>query len=202
MGEIEVCKITEGDIPILAERMGRAFAPQPLTRWLLGPRNRCERAARLMALEMRRALPYGLSFSTSGRKGAAIWYPPERNVNIWQDALWALRAGAVVGVGLRSFAQMYAGLRLLLAEPHEKMYYLSLLAVAPEWQGQGTGSALLKPMLARIDAEGMPAYLSTDTQGARRLYERHGFQVQYEIDVPGGGFLIDVMVRKSGGAGR
>ncbi len=196
MDEGFVRQVQEADIPRVAERMGRAFAPQPLTSWLLGP-GQPHRAARLMALELRRALPYHMSYTTGELQGAAVWFPPERKINLWKDVWYGLRAGLVIGIGLRSPLQLWMGLRLLLAEPDEPSYYLSLLAVAPEWQGQGVGSALLRPGLARCDAERMPAYLSTDTSENVRFYQRHGFRVSKAFPVPGSSFYMYVMVRPS-----
>ena len=52
--------------------------------------------------------------------------------------------------------------------PHEPHYYLSMLGVDPPAQRHGMGSALLGPMLARCDEEGVGAYLETG-DGAQRL---------------------------------
>jgi MFS family permease len=46
-------------------------------------------------------------------------------------------------------------------KPH---WYLWLLGVDPDRQGQGVGSALLAPILARADAEGLPCALETLTE--------------------------------------
>jgi GNAT superfamily N-acetyltransferase len=56
----------------------------------------------------------------------------------------------------------------------------------PGVQGRGLGSAVLRALLARTDAEGAAVRLKVlQGSGARRLYERHGFVVEGEdpIDV-------------------
>ncbi len=63
------------------------------------------------------------------------------------------------------------------ARPH---WFLHFLAVRPQAQGRGYGSALLRPMLERCDAEGVPAYLDATSEENKRLYERHNFVVQRE----------------------
>jgi GNAT superfamily N-acetyltransferase len=68
-------------------------------------------------------------------------------------------------------------------EPHD---YLFLLGTRPEWQSRGLGSALLRKVLERCDREGRPAYLEASTEGNRRLYLRHGFEVTGEIRLPDG----------------
>ncbi|HWF77545.1 MAG TPA: GNAT family N-acetyltransferase, partial [Caulobacteraceae bacterium] len=49
--------------------------------------------------------------------------------------------------------------------------------VAPAAQGRGVGSALLRAANARLDAEGLPAYLETATTRNVALYRRHGYEV-------------------------
>jgi GNAT superfamily N-acetyltransferase len=68
--------------------------------------------------------------------------------------------------------------------PH---WYLHYLGAPPPQQGRGLGSALLEPVLARCDREGLPAFLETSTPRARALYERHGFRTEDELSLPAGG---------------
>lgn len=43
------------------------------------------------------------------------------------------------------------------------------------FQGQGLGSTLIRAVLDRCDADGMPAYLEATSEDNRRLYAQHGF---------------------------
>ncbi|MEU8761179.1 GNAT family N-acetyltransferase [Streptomyces sp. NPDC048659] len=67
--------------------------------------------------------------------------------------------------------------------PGRRLFHFYL---APEAQGRGLGTAVLRTLLDRADTEGVPVRL-TVVQGspARRLYERAGFTVESEdpIDV-------------------
>jgi GNAT superfamily N-acetyltransferase len=65
--------------------------------------------------------------------------------------------------------------------PH---FYLSALGVDPHRQGEGTGTALMQPILDRCDREGLPAYLETAVARNVLLYERLGFAVVEELDLP------------------
>ena len=65
--------------------------------------------------------------------------------------------------------------------PH---WYLYMIAVAPEARGTGTGSALLRHGLERVDADGVPAHLESTSPGSRRLYERLGFEQVAVLDAP------------------
>jgi ribosomal protein S18 acetylase RimI-like enzyme len=63
--------------------------------------------------------------------------------------------------------------------------FLSLLGVAPEARGQGHAGALLRPMLARLDAQGLPCYLETMDGRHVARYEHFGFRVLEASSVPG-----------------
>lgn len=53
------------------------------------------------------------------------------------------------------------------------------IGVHPDHQQQGTGTALLRALLARADELGAPVFLEvrTDNDAALALYHRHGFTV-------------------------
>ena len=61
-----------------------------------------------------------------------------------------------------------------------------MLGVATRCQGQGLGTALLRPTLDRCDREGLPAYLEASSQRSAALYERLGFVHLGEGRIPGG----------------
>ncbi|MEV7559634.1 GNAT family N-acetyltransferase [Streptomyces sp. NPDC089795] len=64
--------------------------------------------------------------------------------------------------------------------------WLEHFHLAPHRQGRGLGSAVLRSVLARTDAQAMTVGLNVlRGSAARRLYERHGFTVEAQdpIDV-------------------
>ena len=69
----------------------------------------------------------------------------------------------------------------------EDHWYLMILGVDSEKQSQGVGSSLVAPMLARADEEGLPCYLETMKEINVAFYEKHGFHVVVEDDLPKGG---------------
>ncbi|GAA5015294.1 GNAT family N-acetyltransferase [Streptomyces siamensis] len=65
--------------------------------------------------------------------------------------------------------------------------YLWMIAVAPERQGEGLGTTLIRSVLDRCDREGLPAYLEASSARSRALYERLGFAVEGRpLDLPDG----------------
>lgn len=70
--------------------------------------------------------------------------------------------------------------------PAEDRQWLEHFYLAPHRQGRGLGSAVLRTVLERTDAQGMTMGLNVlQGSAARRLYERHGFVVEAQdpIDV-------------------
>ncbi|MFG3441590.1 GNAT family N-acetyltransferase [Nonomuraea sp. NPDC047897] len=70
--------------------------------------------------------------------------------------------------------------------PAEDGRWLEHFYLDPALQGLGIGSAVLRTLLRRTDADGVPVRLNVlRGSAARRLYERHGFTVEAQdpIDV-------------------
>ncbi|GII42048.1 GNAT family N-acetyltransferase [Planotetraspora phitsanulokensis] len=68
--------------------------------------------------------------------------------------------------------------------PAEDRQWLEHFYLAPDRQGQGLGSAVLRTVLEGADAQGMAVGLNVlQGSAARRLYERHGFAVEAEDPV-------------------
>lgn len=57
--------------------------------------------------------------------------------------------------------------------PHQ---YLHMIAVKPERQGAGLGTALVGPVLERCDRDGLHAYLEATSARSREFYLRLGFR--------------------------
>jgi len=147
---------------------------------------------------------YGEALTTAPCQGAACWIAPgNTKVTLWQ----LLRTGMALPRAMlhlpkdardRFFPMMRfieEGHRELMARSH---WYLWALGIAPEAQRQGIGSALLRPILARAEAEGVPCYLETQTEGNVAFYRRSGFDVQDERREPVGHLPIWFMVRDPG----
>ncbi|GAA2210500.1 GNAT family N-acetyltransferase [Nonomuraea monospora] len=67
------------------------------------------------------------------------------------------------------------------AAPH---HHLAFLAVHPDRQNEGLGTALLQYQHARLD--GLPAYLEASDPRNRDLYTRHGYQAREPFALPDG----------------
>ena len=120
-------------------------------------------------------------------RAAAVWLPPP---GTGQESRWRrlwLLPPLVRFLGLRTPSVLSGLNRMEERHPHDPPYwYLFILGTEQPAQGQGLGSALLSHMLARIDADGMPAYLESSNERNIALYGRHGFEVTAELVIPSG----------------
>jgi ribosomal protein S18 acetylase RimI-like enzyme len=81
-----------------------------------------------------------------------------------------------------------------MSGPH---WYLMIVGVAPELQGQGRGAALVEEGLDRANREALPCYLETSAERNLRLYERLGFQVVESARLGVGGPPAWAMLREA-----
>lgn len=168
----------------------RAFAEDPLFRYVYpNPSRRVTGFAREHAAYVRHYYrPYGLcevAEHSGVLAGLALWLPPGAEPPAWRDLMTLPTLARTVGLR-RLWTVMRAYRAFDDALPTPPYWYLGLLAVAPEAQGRGVGSALVRAGLARADRDGVPVFLETGTRDNVAFYQRLGFEVTDEIDVPGG----------------
>jgi predicted N-acetyltransferase YhbS len=102
----------------------------------------------------------------------------------------------LLAVGLRGARRMMLTMGALKkSHPREPHWYLMGLATDPPKQRTGVGTALVRPVLDRCDGAKLGAYLETQKQANVPYYERFGFRVVNEIDLPKGGPHLWLMWR-------
>ena len=181
--------------------MARAFFDDPLFRHVLpGAETRQKQLPGLFRLNLRYGCMFGELFSLPGQ-GLAIWLPPGKNRITVRRALQAGMWLAPIRIGLRAVMSL-ARLNTTSEQLHAQFapdlhWYLFLLGVDPDSQGQGLGAELIKPMLARADATRMPCYLETNNPSAVRFYQKHGFEVVSERQTTSAGLILWSMRRES-----
>jgi ribosomal protein S18 acetylase RimI-like enzyme len=188
--EWQTRRATSGDLDRVPAVLARAFQDDPMWRWALGRDGTDERRVRLerffggiaRVLQARHELIFTAGDDVAG---AAVWMPPGqwhfRLVDEARLAPTVLRAFGATGTV--RLLQLLTGVeRAHLREPH---YYLFAIGADPAYQGRGVGAALLAPMLARCDAEKLPAYLESSNPANLSFYRRHGFEALEPLDFGG-----------------
>lgn len=187
----EVRRATAGDIAELAAVLARAFANDPYQLFLAG--SAPERNQRIRdgwnGLLRHSSNRLSDTWTTDDHAGVALWYPPGYRGPSFLDSMRLVPSVTRLAGGwrrLRAISRAVAALeerrRHHVPGPH---YYLSVLGVEPERQGEGVGTALLRPALVAADERRLPAYLETATARNVLLYERVGFDVVEELTLPG-----------------
>ncbi|HVE67046.1 MAG TPA: GNAT family N-acetyltransferase [Solirubrobacteraceae bacterium] len=181
----QVRKATADDVPALSGALGRAFHDDPVFAWMF-PREDARRrwAPRFFDIRVRQLLGQEEVYAVPGI-GAAVWAAPERWDLGWRG--FADMLPLTVGLGRRTLRAAIGNGRVDRAHqevaPH---WYLAVLGVDPPHQGNGLGTALLAPVLAQCDRDGVGAYLETATERDVAFYSRFGFRVTGELRFPGG----------------
>jgi ribosomal protein S18 acetylase RimI-like enzyme len=184
----------------MATTLAAAFYDDPAISWLLPDETtRLEIARRGFDLFLRRLwLQHKQVYvADDGVDAVCVWEPP----GAWKVSLGAQLAllPGMLGVYRGRLPRVLGALNAIEknhpAEPHE---YLAFVGVAPERQGRGIGSMVMKPILDRCEAEGIPAYLEASSVRSRALYERHGFAVTEEVSIGKGAPPVWRMWRAGG----
>jgi GNAT superfamily N-acetyltransferase len=173
------------DFPAMARVLAQAFHEDPLTVWLYPRvRSRDRHVERSFRVSLARLAPQNHLYTTADHAGGALWAVPGQ----WREDLRQTVSSLKLLPPLlpRLVRTMRAMTRIEVAHPVEAHYYLSVLGTAPDRRREGLGSALIRPVLQRCDAERIPAYLETATEENVGFYARHGFGVLRRLDLPSG----------------
>jgi len=180
--------VERSDVPILTERLVRAFADDPVANFMFaGARRRQHGLHSFFTSQINRQyLAGGHVYTTEDLAGAAVWGTPDRHRNGLMELVQLLPTAPFL-VSVRTVPALRLLFEVDSLHPKEPHWYLATLGTAPERQGQGVGAALLQPVLDRADADGMPAYLESSKERNVPFYARFGFEVVEELHSKSGG---------------
>lgn len=182
------------DSAVLSQVIADAFHDLAPSRWLIpDPAARREVFPGYFRLYVEHALEAGLIHTTPGRTAVALWVRVSED-GPDQPAGYAERlAGAT-----RPWTERFVAFDAALDRHHPAgiaHHHLAILAVRPDQQGQGTGTALLRAHHAMLDRDGgTPAYLEASDQRTRRIYLGHGYADHGPpIQLPDGPLMYPMM---------
>ena len=191
--QANIARLAPGQVAVAADVLTRAFYDDPLTVYVVPDE---EKRISFLTWSFAKFVQYGLSYghvdTTAGNiEGAALWLPPG---NTDMTLFRLIKMGMYLTplkLGLAGFRR-FLNVTNHLEELHKHdvpsdHWYLFVLGVDPERQGRGVGSSLIEPTLAQADADGLPCYLETMKERNVPFYQKHGFAVVVEGDLPKGG---------------
>lgn len=182
----DVRKAQPADASALGRVLARAFDDDPVMSWMF-PRDdrRPQALERFFAIRTRQLIDQEQIYTTDDVAGGALWTLPDRWHMGVRDVLGL--ASIMPALGSR-LVRVLRGLSLV-ENRHPKTprhFYLPTLGTDPARQGEGIGSALMAPVLAMCDSEGVGAYLESSKERNIAFYARHGFRVTEEVRMPKG----------------
>lgn len=186
---VELRRATSADITQMSRVLAQAFRTDPWFSRLAAAGASAELGLRSMWVGVLRHVSNQLShtFTTSDGAGVAVWTPPgQAGMSGFAAARIAAHLARLTGWhGLHVMVSELARLEKRRTQ-HVPEPNWSLLAVGvePGRQGQGIGSALIRPVLETCDRGRVPAYLETAEARNLPLFERHGFRVVEKVHLP------------------
>lgn len=186
-------RITESQIEPAAGTLARAFYDYPVFTYVFP--DACERKSGLPLL-LQSFVHYGILngevYATSKKlEGVAVWMPPNHTNS--SSSVPEISKGALDKMAHWG-NQVYAVRKHHVPSAH---WYLMIIGVVPELQGQGCAKALLNPMLVRIGRQHLPCYLDTEVEKNVAIYNRYGFKVVDDSMVIGTGVRSWGMLKES-----
>ena len=147
------------------------------------------------------ALRYGEVYTTPEVSGVIFTLPPgHTKISEWEYIQNGFLPAPLV-LGSRDFARSQE-CEAFVGNMHEKLmngrphYYLWGLVVDPAQKQKGIGTALLRPVIEKADAEKMPIYLETHDERNVNYYQRMDFKLVCTDKIPKYEVPIWCMVRE------
>jgi GNAT superfamily N-acetyltransferase len=170
-----------------------AFWDDPMVEYIVpDERTRATGLPWFFGLAAKYAHRYGGTLHTTpgGVQGAALWLPPGETIT---DTLRMIRLGLFkapfkMGLGgtMRFFTAFNHLEHLHKNDVPADHWYLWVLGVDPERQGQGVGGSLIAPIIERADRDRLPCYHETMKERNVTFYEKHGFEVVVDDTIKNG----------------
>lgn len=179
-------RATDTDIAMVVSILAASHENYVWERWLLPQPDRYAAIERIMNLTTRLiAIPHGEVW-LAGDVSAAVWLPPELPEPTPEVAReLSTTFTAVFGNRIQALKSVEAAVGELC--PRERHWTLGTMGTHPDHQKSGFGTAVLAPMLDRLDRDGMCAALETSAEDNVSFYERFGFTaVAYDDALPHG----------------
>jgi GNAT superfamily N-acetyltransferase len=180
---MNIRKATRADAALVADRIAEAFTGLDATAWLVPEPPERHRVLRdNFRIFVDYALDHGEVHIAGDGEGVAVWIFAEKELPPPPD--YERRLAAACGTYAERFAVLDA-----LFEAHQPAgphHHLAFLAVRPDRQRAGIGTALLDHHHAELDRCGLPGYLDASSTGSRDLYARHGYEVWEPFTLPDG----------------
>ncbi|MEO1451340.1 MAG: GNAT family N-acetyltransferase [Bacteroidota bacterium] len=161
-----------------------AFDQDPQIQWYIGKGpGRQRRLYTLMEFAFEEGMARNAVFLSEDRNGVSIWRKTTATPFSWPFMWLYVKFTMVFGLKrIKAITAMEDNIKSRYPTSNP-FWYLWLLAVAPEGQGKGVSSQLLRPHLHSADKQEVPVYLETSKLRNVSIYQRKGFEVYDEMEL-------------------
>jgi len=178
----------------VADITAEGFREDPVNTWVFGNPRAILSAMRVLTRE--NYLKHGFSH-LHGDGGSTLWLAPGVAGDLGPLPMLKLALGQVRHGQKGAIARaIELGKRMDTHHPKEPHMYLFTIATRKATRGKGVGKALLAPVLAHCDREGIPVYLENSNPDNTGFYGAHGFERMTLFDVGEGGPVMEPMWRE------
>ncbi len=192
-----IVPITAANLEGASLALASAFHDDPLLRYLIRDEaTRRRTLPHVMRANLRLTLPEGYTHALTDESGDVIGaigveppggypYSMARELRFTWEQFWYPRPwDPPLLQFLKGIRYQKVWNRLHIKEPH---WYLYIIGVRADKQGQGYGAMLLKQVLEWAKGDTLPVYLETQTEKNLPFYGSFGFEILERVDLPGGG---------------
>jgi len=172
------------------EVLVRAFRNYPILQYYFPSEVEREKiSSYFLSFAVFTGISYGEVYATSPNlEGVAVWIPSANYPVTFRKLLRSVPLLVIFGFSTHGGFKMRR-LGEYIDTVHQRLtpfkhWFLQTIGIAPQFQGKGYAGKLLKPMLSRINEEGLPCYLETLDEQNVSLYEHFGFKIVDKSNVP------------------
>lgn len=182
--------MTDGNKARVTASLASAFHADPVMNWFVRQDERHDEALRdLIGNLVDQYIARGWAVAAADGSCATLWSRPgtmAASMNIMEQLGMLPRI-----LRTCTFRGLPRVLKVMdtVEKNHPKSpdhFYLFMIGVHGDYQGQGLGSTILAKTLETVDAAKMPAYLESSSPKNLPLYERHGFKIMKELKFENG----------------
>ncbi|MEW2356723.1 GNAT family N-acetyltransferase [Spirillospora sp. NPDC029432] len=193
MADVVVREAEGADVARAARTLREAFADYPFTRHVIAEDDHLGRLERFQELFVARVgLPYGKVWVEDDVRAVAVWTTPETPPDVLGELV--PRFAELAGDRLEAYEAAEAV--MAAQRPEGPVWFLGTVGVDPAAQGLGLGAAVVRPGIEAAERAGVPAFLETSEGRNVKFYQRLGFEVVSEYDLPDGGPRTWSMIRR------
>lgn len=195
--------LSKNQIKQASHVISEAFFNDPLMIYLFPLiKERKSKLSYTMELLIRIGIKYGIVHTTSPNlEGIAIWFPSNKaKITSLMGLLnggfsYFFKLGSKAVKKQNDFYKfVYSKHKKLIPSYH---WYLSIIGINPLEQGKGFSRVLFDSMFTQIDRQNLPCFLDTNNEKNLPIYERFGFKILEEYQIPDTNLVNWAMLRVS-----